>query len=174
MPLSRASNPFLLIPSLYARVGRRYQAGPRLWVHPRTVTSRRRSHNIGPVLGVNVVHRRPPEPTAGASSQRWRPVWPNGLCHRPALRTGAGAVRMSRTGCSTESDRSAGAWICRSSPRQELACGSVNSLLSAVTSQSNGSGPPGRARTRGSRGHGGAGSSETRRFIRPGCRAAYR
>lgn len=43
---------------------------------------------------------------------------------------------------------SAGAWISGSSSRQELTCGSVNSLLSAVTSQSKGSGPSGRVRTR--------------------------
>ena len=48
----------------------------------------------------------------------------------------------------------------------------VNSLLSAVTAQSNGSGPSGRATVRRARGHGGAGSSSTRRATRSGCRAA--
>jgi hypothetical protein len=70
--------------------------------------------------------------------------------------------------------RSAGAWIRRSSSRQDSARGLVKSLLSAVAAQSNGSGPSGRARVRGSRGHGGAGSSRIRRVTRPECRAAYR
>ena len=64
--------------------------------------------------------------------------------------------------------RSAGAWIRHSSSRQELTCGLVKSSLSAVAAQSNGSGPSGRARIRGSRGHGGAGSSRNRRVYAAG------
>ena len=52
------------IPSRHACVGRRYQRGPRPRVHTRTRTPRRLPLDTSPILGVDVVERRPP-PAAG-------------------------------------------------------------------------------------------------------------